>query len=109
MTIDEYVDEVKRTMAEKHPEYPSFDVALLLGLAGETGEVVDLLKKVMFHGHTLNVTTLGEELGDVLWYAVALCLAFGLDPTQVLEQNRAKLRRRYPTGFSSEASRNRPT
>jgi NTP pyrophosphatase (non-canonical NTP hydrolase) len=78
-----------------------------MGLAGEAGEVVDLLKKHHFHGHDLDCDKLADELGDVLWYVADLCKTHGLDMGAVMARNLDKLARRYPEGFSQERSRNR--
>ena len=78
-----------------------------LGLCGEAGEVADQLKKHFFHGHPLDKAKLSSELGDVLWYWVLLCDSLGLSMESVVMGNVAKLRRRYPEGFSTEHSINR--
>ncbi|WP_445671782.1 nucleoside triphosphate pyrophosphohydrolase family protein [Paenibacillus sp. FSL L8-0708] len=70
-----------------------------MGLSGEAGEVTDLLKKVVFHGHTLDAAELETELGDVLWYVAALANTAGLSLAGIAEKNVAKLRTRYPEGF----------
>jgi NTP pyrophosphatase (non-canonical NTP hydrolase) len=78
-----------------------------LGLAGEAGEVVDYLKKVVGHGHKLDRDKLVKELGDVLWYVAEICSAINADMSDVAQQNIDKLKDRYPDGFSSERSINR--
>ena len=78
-----------------------------LGLAGETGEVVELVKKHLHHGHDLDPTKLARELGDVLWYIAETCNVLGLDLASVARANVAKLQQRYPEGFSAQASRER--
>ena len=78
-----------------------------LGIAGEAGEVADLIKKHVGHGHPLDLDKLAKELGDVLWYVAALSEEFGLDMEQVAILNIEKLRARYPEGFSTERSLNR--
>lgn len=78
-----------------------------LGLAGEAGEVNDMVKKFLFHGHALDREKMIKELGDVLWYIVLACVGLGCTLDEVMEVNIAKLRERYPDGFSHEASRNR--
>ena len=78
-----------------------------LGLAGEAGEVADLLKKHLGHGHPLDVDQLRTELGDVLWYIAALCTLYNITLDSVAAANIDKLRKRYPDGFSHEASRTR--
>ena len=79
-----------------------------LGLAGETGEVADHIKKHLFQGHDLDEQELKQELGDVLWYVALLLDTTGLTLADVLEANIQKLSLRYPDGFSAEASRSRP-
>jgi NTP pyrophosphatase (non-canonical NTP hydrolase) len=78
-----------------------------LGLCGEAGEFGDALKKWRFHSHELDEADLKKELGDVLWYVALACDALGLQLGDVMEANIAKLRRRYPEGFSTERSINR--
>jgi NTP pyrophosphatase (non-canonical NTP hydrolase) len=79
----------------------------VLGLVGESGEVVDLIKKHVYHGHPLDSDKLLKELGDVLWYVAALATALDVELSEVAAKNIAKLTARYPEGFSSEASMNR--
>lgn len=78
-----------------------------LGITGEAGEVADLIKKHIFHGHDLDTDALVKEIGDVCWYVALLCTAIGVDLESVMEKNIEKLKTRYPEGFSSEASINR--
>lgn len=78
-----------------------------LGLAGETGEVVDILKKVLFHGHKLDVDKLSYELGDVLFYLTAIATMHNISLADIATMNVRKLRARYPNGFSEKASRER--
>lgn len=77
------------------------------GLTGETGEFVDQIKKFIFHEHDFNFDNLVKELGDVCWYLALLCNALGIQLEDVMRENIEKLKRRYPEGFSSEASINR--
>lgn len=72
-----------------------------LGLAGEAGEVVDLLKKVWGHNKPLDKAHLCQELGDVLWYVTALADQFGMSLDDVADANIAKLTKRYPNGWSN--------
>lgn len=78
-----------------------------LGLTGEAGEVADLIKKYIFHGHELDEDTLVKEMGDVMWYMALLCHALDIQLSTVMERNIEKLEKRYKDGFSEEASRNR--
>lgn len=78
-----------------------------MGLAGESGEVVDIIKKVYFQGHELNKDELTKEIGDVMWYVALLLRETGLDMGEVLEYNVEKLNKRYADGFSADKSINR--
>jgi NTP pyrophosphatase (non-canonical NTP hydrolase) len=79
-----------------------------LGLTGEAGEFANLVKKLTAHGHTeINGANLSDELGDVLWYLAEAATACGLSLEEIAQENIAKLRRRYPDGFSQERSINR--
>jgi len=63
---------------------------LALGLAGEAGEAVETVKRLLRDG-TWNPENLAEELGDVAWYWVRLCAAAGRSPAEVLEASRRKI------------------
>lgn len=78
-----------------------------LGISGEAGEVAELIKKWLGHGHDVDKAKLVKELGDVLWYVSALAACFGINLELIGKQNLAKLKQRYPDGFSHEASLNR--
>lgn len=79
----------------------------IMGLCGESGECIDLLKKLLFQGHELNRTKMIEELGDVMWYVVETCVGLDIDLEQLFDLNIAKLERRYPNGFEASRSVNR--
>jgi NTP pyrophosphatase (non-canonical NTP hydrolase) len=66
-----------------------------LGLAGESGEVADLLKKDLFHGKPADLEKLKLELGDVLWYLIAICQKYEILPSDVMESNIEKLQPRH--------------
>lgn len=74
------------------------------GIAGESGEIIDHLKKHFFQGHDLDTNHIQEEIGDLMYYIAGLTKELGLDLETILELNDAKLRLRYPKGFTSEAS-----
>ena len=79
----------------------------VMGLCGESGEAIDLVKKHLFQGHELDREAMATELGDIAWYLAEAATALELDLDDILEVNIAKLRRRYPEGFSAERSINR--
>ena len=97
MDFDEYQNEASRTAL--YPErlnnlgYPT------LGLAGEAGEVANIVKKIQRdHGGKLNdeiKERLKDELGDVLWYISACADELGLTLKEIAEYNVAKLAKRH--------------
>lgn len=78
-----------------------------LGLAGESGEVADLIKKHLFQGHELNKEKIIDELGDILWYIAIMAEGLGVEMEVIPTHNIDKLRKRYPNGFEVERSINR--
>lgn len=75
---------------------------LSMGLCGETGEVVDYLKKCLFHGKAFDVDNIILELGDLMWYISILMHELNISMDTVLTKNIAKLKERYPEGFKGE-------
>lgn len=78
-----------------------------LGLAGETGEVVDLVKKNLFHGKEMDREKIIKELGDVRWYLEYLLITLDLTMDEVEVANVEKLRLRFPNGFNIEDANKR--
>jgi NTP pyrophosphatase (non-canonical NTP hydrolase) len=78
-----------------------------MGAASESGELLNIIKKWLFHDHDFDRQKVVEELGDVLWYVAECSSALGLSLDELALFNIEKLRRRYGAGFDSEASRNR--
>lgn len=107
MTLTEYQRNAERTMTLDPERIPLLLAVFGLGLAGESGEVVDHIKKHLGHGHDLERLKVRAELGDVLWYVAAIASACGLQLDDIAEGNVRKLRERYPAGFSEESSKNR--
>lgn len=79
-----------------------------LGLTGESGEFAELIKKWKYHSHNLDRDKAVKELGDICWYIARACVALNVSLAEVMQTNIEKLKQRYPEGFSSEASLNRP-
>jgi len=75
-----------------------------MGLAGEAGEVVDLIKKHQHHGVALDREKLIREAGDVLWYLQYLCEVLQISLDDIALENVYKLRLRYPDGFNTTDS-----
>lgn len=113
-SLADYQVQAARTLRRAHPDHPEFDarrehsIAVMgLGIAGEAGEVADYLKKVLGHGHELDLMALAKELGDVLWYVAALATMHHLRLEDIAALNINKLRARFPNGFTESDSKAR--
>ena len=106
LTANAYQREALRTASGMNDKYPMW-LNGVLGLAGESGECADLIKKHLFQGHELDVEHLAKELGDVAWYLAVTAYAIGYPLEDVLRMNMKKLRERYPKGFDPEKSKHR--
>lgn len=106
MTINEYQ---KLAMVTLNPELDKKDVLIngVMGLCGESGEAIDIVKKHLAQGHELDKKKLAKELGDVAWYLAETATAIGYDLEDIFQMNIDKLKKRYPKGFSVEKSVNR--
>lgn len=82
-----------------------------IGLGSESGELQEIVKKMLFQGKPLNddnIFHMKRELGDIAWYWINACNALGIDPNEVLAENVEKLKARYPGGdFDPHYSENR--
>ena len=106
MTINECQ---KLAMTTRNPALSERDVLLngVMGLCGESGEAIDIVKKWLAQGHELDKAHLAKELGDIAWYLAETATALGLTLEEILQANIDKLRARYPEGFGTEKSLHR--
>lgn len=104
MDVNEYQ---RLAMATLNPELNRRDVLInsVMGLCGESGEAIDLVKKWMAQGHALDRERLAGELGDVAWYLAEAATALDIPLEDIFRANIEKLKRRYPEGFDAERSR----
>lgn len=103
MTINEYQSLAMTTL---NPALSKKDVLIngVMGLCGESGEAIDIVKKHLAQGHELDREGLIKELGDVAWYLAETATALDVSLEDVLQGNIDKLKKRYPNGFSTEKS-----
>ena len=106
MTVNEYQ---RQAMATLNPALDKKDVLInsVMGLCGEAGEAIDIVKKWLGQGHELDKERLARELGDVARYLAEAAAALDMPLEQILQGNLDKLKARYPEGFSAERSRER--
>lgn len=102
MTPAEYRESRKRTMNhDLSPEHQKLNAALGLG---EAGEVQNIVKKEVFHGHAPDPTKILDESGDILFYLDWLLESYNWTLEDAFSFNRKKLTQRYPEGFSATRS-----
>jgi NTP pyrophosphatase (non-canonical NTP hydrolase) len=78
-----------------------------LGIAGEGGELCNMIKHVIFHREKINKMEIAKELGDQLWYIAAMCTSLNIDMSDCAELNLTKLSHRHGKSFSFQGSLNR--
>lgn len=103
MEINEYQALAMRSL---NKELNQKDVLIngVMGLCGEAGEAIDLVKKHLSQGHELNKEALILELGDVAWYLAETAYALDVSLEEVFKKNIDKLEKRYPNGFNCKDS-----
>ena len=103
MTINEYQ---KLAMTTLNPALSQKDVLIngVMGLCGESGEAIDIVKKHLAQGHELDREKLVKELGDIAWYLAETAYALDVSLEDVLQNNIDKFKKRYPEGFSQSRS-----
>ena len=103
MTVNEYQ---RLAMTTLNPELNRRDMLInsVMGLCGEAGEAIDVVKKWMAQGHELDEEHLKKELGDLAWYLAEAATALHVPLEDILQANIEKLKQRYPQSFRSEDS-----
>ena len=103
MTVNEYQ---KLAMTTLNPNLSKKDILIngVMGLCGEAGEAIDIVKKHLAQGHPLDREKLLKELGDIAWYLAEVATVLGYDLEDILQANIDKLRKRFPEGFEVERS-----
>ena len=103
MTVNEYQ---KLAMTTLNPALSKKDVLIngVMGLCGESGEAIDIVKKWLAQGHELDKEKLAKELGDIAWYLAETATALDLNLEDIFEANIEKLKKRYPEGFDVQRS-----
>ena len=103
MKINKYQELAMTTL---NPELSKRDVLInsVMGLCGESGEAIDIVKKWMAQGHELDKEHLAKELGDVAWYLAEAATALDISLEDIFKANIDKLKMRYPGGFETKKS-----
>ena len=103
MNVNEYQELAMTTL---NPQLNKKDVLInsVMGLCGESGEAIDIVKKWLAQGHELDKERLAKELGDIAWYLAEAATALDMPLEQILQANIDKLKKRYPDGFEVKRS-----
>jgi len=103
MKVSEYQEMALKTM---NPNLSKREMLInsMMGLCGESGEAIDIVKKHLFHDHALDRDKLIKELGDIAWYLAEAAQALDVPLEEILRINIEKLKKRYPEGFDKERS-----
>jgi NTP pyrophosphatase (non-canonical NTP hydrolase) len=80
---------------------------MILGVAGEVGELVDIIKKYLMYDKPLDFNHVREELGDIEFYLAGVRNYFGFYRDDIIDHNIKKLTKRYPNGYTNEAAQAR--
>ena len=107
MTINEYQQLALRTNPVKENKSLQGIIHGVMGMNGEAGEAIEIVKKHIYQGHELDCHHLALELGDVAWYLAVGVDALGYDLETILQMNIEKHNARYPDGFDPERSKHR--
>ena len=104
------LDALKQSLEDVESKSPIESARLMtaaLGLGSETGEFVEIVKKMFLQGmppSEENIFHMKRELGDIMWYWVTACSALDLDPFEVIKENQDKLEARYGEKFEVQRS-----
>ena len=103
MTPNEYQ---RLAMTTLNPSLEKKDILIngVMGLCGEAGEAIDIVKKHLAQGHELDKEHLVKELGDIAWYLAEAATALDISLEDVFQGNIDKLKSRYPEGFETQKS-----
>lgn len=103
MKVNEYQELAMKTL---NSELSKKDVLInsVMGLCGESGEAIDIVKKWLAQGHELDKKHLVKELGDIAWYLAEAAYALDMPLEDIFQANIDKLKKRYPEGFQSNRS-----
>lgn len=103
MNINEYQELAMTTL---NPQLNKKEVLInsVMGLCGESGEAIDIVKRWMAQGHALDKEHLARELGDIAWYLAEAATALEIPLEEIFQGNIDKLKKRYPDGFEVRRS-----
>ena len=106
MKVNEYQ---RLAMTTLNPQLNKKEILInsVMGLCGESGEAIDIVKKWLAQGHELDKEHMAKELGDIAWYLAEAATALDLSLEEILQANIEKLKKRYPEGFEIQRSTHR--
>ncbi len=104
MNSTDYLEASARTENDAGVEIDRNLLHGIIGLSGEVGELMDNIKRTMFYGLRPDQNNIREECGDILWYLAQICRSQGFTFEELMDENIAKLKARYPNKFTKDDS-----
>ncbi len=98
---DELGDRLKDSLFQKRILHAA------MGISGESGELMDAIKKCVLYNKELDTVNVKEELGDLCWYMSLMLDAVGSSFDEVMKMNHDKLEKRFPGGFTEKLAQER--
>ena len=112
MNAADFQEQAARTqITDPGFEIPGHEIMVVwnaLGLAGKAGDIAELVKKGVFHRQPVDSAKLEKELGDMLWYAAAICTTLGLDLGEIMQANIERLKAGDPQRYSFDENQPAP-
>ncbi len=111
MNNDDFRKSVKRTARRNFRRLTNEEMAMgnaSSGLSGEAGELLDHIKKFLYHDVALDMVKVKKELGDCRYYLTWLEMILGFTAEEIQEANSLKLKERYPEGFTTGGGNRAP-
>jgi len=78
-----------------------------MGISGESGELLDAIKKNVIYNKPLDIINVSEELGDLEFYLEMMRQALHLNRDEIIRSNISKLTMRYPSQYSDASAQER--
>ena len=104
---EDYADFVFDLLNHKHQNVDDRLTHIILGIVTESGEIADILRKTIGYLQDFDHVNAKEEIGDLMFYIVALCKLQGYSLGDIIDNNREKLEKRYPNGWTPQAAKDR--
>jgi NTP pyrophosphatase (non-canonical NTP hydrolase) len=99
--MDKYIDFVRalskpgQDIVNEITPIDAHRLHMAVGISGESGELLDAVKKAVIYRKPLDIANVKEECGDLLFYITGILDSIGSNLDQVIAENMEKLSKRY--------------